>query len=231
MTKPQSLSDQYDTLWRQAHHQFSQGSFELDPFLASKTPDTRRGITLLARPNPEVQTRIQEMLQRLKVVEPSQYYYPAQDLHLTLLSIISCLPDFDSRSIQAGDYCRLLQEALHGIQPFIIYYKGITASPSCIMVQGFPDGEGLQQLREQVRTAFKNSDLPHTIDQRYEIHTAHSTVLRFQAPLKNPAAFLSLLEQFRATDFGSFTIEQVELVYNDWYQRASNTQTLATFQL
>jgi 2'-5' RNA ligase len=231
MTSPDSLAQQYNTLWQHAQQEFARGHFELDPYLAGTVPDTRRGITLLARPTAEVQSRIQEMLQVLKMAEPLQYYYPAHDLHLTLLSIISCSPGFEVSSIQVGNYNQLIREALHGIQPFTIHYKGITASPSCIMVQGFPEGEDLQELRERLREAFKGSGLYHTIDQRYAIQTAHSTVLRFQAPLQHPKAFLLKVEQLKEIDFGHFTVDPIELVFNDWYQRASNTQLLATFTL
>ncbi|QHL88000.1 mutarotase [Nibribacter ruber] len=231
MPQPLSLSEQYDSLWQHARQEFARGHFEIDPFLADTVPDTRRGITLLTRPNAEVQAQILQLLQSLKAVEPMQYFYPASDLHITLLSIISCSPNFKLGSIPQEDYIQVIREALQDIGPFTVHFKGITASPSCIMVQGFPDGEGLQQLREKLRTAFKNLGLHHTIDQRYTIQTAHSTVLRFQAPLQHPDAFLEQLENFRTIGFGIFTVDQVELVYNDWYQRASNTQALATFRL
>ena len=59
-------------------------------------------------------------------------------------------------------------------------YKGVTASPSCLMIQGFMNHESLNITRNNLRKKLKNTTLQQSIDKRYSIQTAHSTVCRFR---------------------------------------------------
>ncbi|WP_207433493.1 2'-5' RNA ligase family protein [Sabulibacter ruber] len=224
------LRAHYTQLWESTEARFKENQYEFDALLDSPT-DTRLGITLLARPQGEALENILSFVQEMASLEPEQYYYPASDVHITLLSIISCYPGFKVDQIELQQYIDLVKEALVSIKPFNVEFKGITASPSCVMVQGFPQGDDLQNLRDNLRTVFRNSGLQQSIDQRYAISTAHSTVIRFRKPLQRPQAFLQKLQTCREHDFGTALIKQVELVSNDWYQRKENTQLLATFPL
>ncbi|KAA3440594.1 2'-5' RNA ligase family protein [Rufibacter hautae] len=225
-----NLQDHYTQLWESAEARFAAGDFALDTHLDSPE-DTRRGLTLLARPSQAVVNEIQDLLQHLAPVEPDQYYYPPADIHLTVLSIISCYPNFTLDDVQPQAYIDLLEKALKPHSKFNILYAGLTASPSCVLVQGFPKTDELEQLRNSVRQAFRASGLQESIDQRYTIQTAHSTVVRFRKPLTQPALFLQKLQECRHRKFGTSTIHSLELVYHDWYQRESTTQMLATFPL
>jgi hypothetical protein len=62
-----------------------------------------------------------------------------------------------------------------------------------MMVQGFPADEGLQVLRDRLRAAFRQSSLQQSIDQRYSIQTAHSTIIRFRHPLRDAPRLLRKL--------------------------------------
>ncbi|WP_181306744.1 2'-5' RNA ligase family protein [Rufibacter sp. XAAS-G3-1] len=225
-----NLQDHYTHLWEQAAAEFAQGRYELDLFIDSPA-DTRRGVTLLARPDSSVKKEIHGLLKELARLEPAQYYYPAPDIHLTVLSIISCYPGFTADLIEPQAYTDLLEEALRDIPSLEIAYAGLTASPSCVLVQGFPKNDALEHLRENVRKAFRASKLQQSLDQRYTISTAHSTVVRFRRPLARPQAFLQQLKECRKRVFGVSEINTLELVCHDWYQRKGTTQTLATFDL
>jgi 2'-5' RNA ligase len=63
-----------------------------------------------------------------------------------------------------------------------------------------------------LRENFKKSTLEQSIDSRYAIATAHSTVLRFQEKLENPHKLMDVVEKFRDHDFGEFTVDKLELV-------------------
>lgn len=109
--------------------------------------------------------------------------------------------------------------------------QGITASPSGLMIQGFSEHDRLNDLREKLRAWFRHSDLQQSIDKRYVLQTAHSTVVRFRKPLQQKGAFLELLDRYRESDFGTFRVEEVELVTNDWYLRKEKVKTLGRFRL
>ncbi len=69
------------------------------------------------------------------------------------------------------------------------------------------------------------------IDERYRLVTAHSTIIRFAAPLSAPEHFTQALAEFRNAPFGSTRVAALELVFNDWYMSRDTLQTIETFQL
>jgi 2'-5' RNA ligase len=220
----------YDNMWRQALPLLKNGQVDTDSLIISKN-DTRRGLTLIFRPPAELLDNIQTFLNEARSVEPSQYFYPRSDLHLTVLSIISCYPGFHLNQIKQADYHQLIEVALQKINSFRLTFRGITASPAGVMVQGFDENGQLDLLRESLRDNFKISNLEHSIDKRYKLQTAHLTVIRFAKKLSQPAAFAALAEAYRNEDFGTCQVHEMELVFNDWYQRKENTVVTKTFRL
>lgn len=224
------LESHYSMLWEASLSRFRQGEFEYDMMIDDPT-DNRMGLTLLLRPDVAAIDRIRDFLCALEALEPHQYYYPDSDIHVTVLSIISCYEGFQLSQINAGDYIALIQEALIGLNGFEIMMSGITASNACILVQGFPLGTQLETLRNVIRKKFSQSKLQQSLDERYLLKTAHSTVVRFKTPLQNEALFISKLAEYRNHPMGTFKVDALELVYGDWYQKKSRVEHLHTFRL
>ncbi|GMM69275.1 hypothetical protein MTsDn1_25700 [Alteromonas sp. MTD1] len=213
--------------------------------------DTRRGVTALAyieKNDTQVATRISEFLMGLQQVIPNQYFYPTNELHLTMLSIISCVDDFTLDDIHTPDYTALFQEALSGLPEFNITFEGVTATPDCVVIQGVVDhgksgkneeNDTLALLRQRLRNAFKSSTLSSSIDARYTLKTVHCTAVRFCSPLNTSSntkaseseLLLNYLERYRNHNFGTITVKHIDLVFNDWYQRLNNTKRLAQASL
>jgi 2'-5' RNA ligase len=225
-----SLAAHYDAMRTAAVHKLARGEEELDPWLDAPQ-DTRRGLTLLSRPTAHVATAIAAVLADFQCLDPAQYYYPATDLHLTILSLISCYEGFALEAIDPAAYRALVGEVLRHTRPFAIRLAGLTASTGGLLVQGFPLDEGLATLRANLRTAFRVSGLRQSIDQRYSIQTAHLTIARFRQSIGQPRALLALLAAHAHTPLGTLEVNCPELVFNDWYQRAAHTQVLATYPL
>jgi 2'-5' RNA ligase len=224
-----NLAEHYHKLYTESIAKISAGNYETDHLIDSDT-DQRFGITLVIRPDTETKGKIQQFLTEAKAIEPDQYYYQNADIHITLMSIISCYEGFDLKDINVEDYIQLIQRVLARHKCFKIQFKGLTASASCILIQGFLTGT-LNEIRDDLRAGFKNSDLQQRIDKRYAIQTAHATVIRFRSELIHVGALLSLIEKYRDFDFGTFEVKQVELVYNDWYQRERFVKKLHQFSL
>lgn len=224
------MKDIYEKMWQQTLPLLKGDLVEADPHLFS-SHDNRRGLTLLFRPPDVVLQNIVEFLLEARSIEPCQYYYPESDIHLTVLSIISCYPGFDTNHIEVEDYVQTIKEAIANIDRFRLTFSGVTASPATVMVQGFDKSGQLGRLREGLREKFKNSPIEHSIDKRYKIDTAHLSVIRFGGPLHQSGEFVRLLEKYRNRDFGSCQVDRVELVFNDWYQRKHLVRQLAVFQL
>ncbi len=225
-----SLQATYDALREAALPRLACGEVELDPLIDS-AQDTRRGITLLTRPPAHITAAIAEMMADFRLTEPEQYYYPPADIHLTILSIISCYPNFKLNEIDPATYSSTLRQIIQLIPAFRITYQGLTTSTGGILVQGFPQSNGLDELRSAIRFAFQNYDFQHSIDSRYKIHTAHSTIIRFKKSLRSPLNLLAKLKKYEHHFFGVFEVNKLELVYNDWYQRAENTVVLDEYLL
>lgn len=225
-----NLTEHYDQLYKTFSEIISAGKYAIDSELKNES-DSRFGITLLIRPNDEIKANIQTFINELKKAEPEQYFYPDSDIHITVMSIISCSENFSLNQISPNEYIEIICRSLVEVDKIRIHYKGITASPSAIMIQGFPSDETLNNLRNRLRENFKNSRLQQSIDSRYEISTAHSTIMRFQEKLQNPKQLIEIAEKFRDYDFGEFEVKNLELVYNDWYQRKSSTRVLGDFGL
>ncbi|GGW99959.1 2'-5' RNA ligase family protein [Salegentibacter mishustinae] len=225
-----NLTEHYKKLYESSIINIENGDYRTD-LLIDSPADRRFGITLLIRPPENVKNRIQLFLDELKQIDPSQYYYPNSDIHITVMSIISCYEGFRLDQISLPDYIDLIKESLSEIDRFEIKFKGITASDSGIMIQGFPQNDILNDLRNNLRTKFKNSDLEQSIDKRYSLQTAHSTVLRFRRKLQNKNKFLEIIEKYKNYDFESFEVKKLELVFNDWYQRKKNSKLLEKFRI
>ncbi len=223
------LKKHYDVLYKESIEKMVAGTYQIEHEIDSSS-DHRFGLTLIIRPNNQIKKNIQIFLDELKAIDPDQYYYPDSDIHLTVLSIISCYDHFDLDSIAVADYVALIEKSLANIGELEINFQGITASPSAIMLQGFPSTNALDDLRNNLRANFKESALEQSIDKRYSIQTAHSTLARFRKPIENKEKLLATLEKYRNFDFGNFKVESCYLVYNDWYQRKQWVKVLHEFK-
>jgi len=225
-----SLESIYTSMWERSVAGFAQGIFDLDHLL-NDPGDDRRGVALLARVSGDAAGRIESFLEESRLLEPGQYYYTKRDFHITVLSIISCEAGFELARIDTGAYIDLVAEEVGKISSFDIEFEGITASPSCVLIQGFPVGNHLRALRDRLRRVFKGSRLYQTIDKRYRISTAHCTALRFCEPLRRPDRLVKFLEANRGRSFGRCHIEAVDLVHNDWYARTERIELLKRYEL
>ncbi len=219
----------YDGMWDSSYPKIDSGQCDIDT-LISDPSDTRRGITALTylqNNGNEVSQKITGFLCELQKVEPEQYYYPEEELHLTILSIISCIAGFQLDDINDSSYVEIFNQCMQDVEPINIKFEGITISTSCVLIQGFPIGEGLNELRNKFRNRYKESSLRITIDSRYTLNTAHVTAVRFMSPLINQQKVTDVLNRYRYYDFGTISFTEFELVFNNWYQNLSETKKLS----
>ena len=220
----------YDKLYQASIQKIQSDSYQVDKLIDSDN-DKRFGITLLLRPDNSVKVNIQKFLSEIKVIEPHQYFYRDSDLHVTVMSIISCYDGFNLSQIRIKDYVETIKKSIMGVSCFNIEFKGLTASPSCLMVQGFFENNTLTQIRDNLRVDFKDTALEQSMDKRYAIQTAHSTIFRLKEDIENKESFLDTLEKYRDYYFGAFTVNSLELVFNDWYHRKEYVKELYRFEL
>lgn len=224
----------YDDMWQRFELALKHNEYELDPYLSDLENDTRRGITALAYLNQGNCSTVNEIIRFQKEVrelEPEQYYHPSNELHLTILSVISCLPEFALTEIDVNSYIDVFRSALKNAGKIEIRYHGVSASPNCIVIQGFPTSDTLERLRNELRTQLTEAGVRVTFDSRYKLVTAHSSIIRFKAPLNDAQQLLALCQRYRNHDFGRVVLEDFELVFNNWYQNLDVTKSLAKYRV
>ncbi len=220
----------YDDMWQRFELALKRNEYELDPYLSDLENDTRRGITALAYLNQGSSSTINEITRFQKEVrelEPEQYYHPSNELHLTILSVISCLSEFALTEIDVNSYIDVFRSALKNAGKIEIRYHGVSSSPNCIVIQGFPTSDTLERLRNELRTQLTKAGVRVNFDSRYKLVTAHSSIIRFKAPLNDAQQLLALCQRYRNHDFGRVVLEDFELVFNNWYQNLDVTMSLA----
>jgi 2'-5' RNA ligase len=228
---PHPLHARYDALWNDAAPLVRAGGATLDPWALHKAGDGRRGLTLLARPAPAVADRLVAFLERLRALEPGQYYQPRADLHHTVLSLFTATVDHAAHLAHEAEYEAAVAEAAAETPAFEIAVQGVTLAPGAVLAQGFPRGDALERLRERLRAGLVARGLGGGLDQRYRLVTAHMTIARFAAPLRDPGRFVDALAEARATPFGVTLVDRLELVLGDWYQSAERERPVAAYAL
>jgi len=225
------ISGIYQRLWNEAVVAFERGEHKIDPHLTDKANDRRRGVTLICRPSPAVRDAVAGYINRLAQACPGQHFYHPEELHVTVLSIISGTELWE-REMPRLEACRpIIGDVLGRCRPFKIHFRGITASPDSVLVQGFPIGDGLAVVRDELRAAFARHGFGDMPDRRYKATTAHMTAMRFSKRCPDLKPLLSLLKASRETDFGECEINVLQLILGDWYGSADRVQTFEEYRL
>ena len=221
----------YEQLWQEAVTAFGRGEPRLDPFLKNRAGDQRWGITLVARPNSKVRSRVEQLLRDMAKVAPGQHFYQPAEFHLTVFSIIPGSEFWRESLPELPGQLAVLDEVLRNRPAFTVAFRGVTASPEAVMIQGFLAGSALAELRDDLRTALSQRGLGKNLDRRYKIMAAHLTVVRFATPMTDWKPLKMLLASHRNTDFGESQIRSLELVESDWYASANTVRLLREYPL
>jgi 2'-5' RNA ligase len=224
------LQAYYDAMWTRAHGAIAVGDIERDERVLAG-PDPRRGLTLIARPGPALAARFDALLDRLAQAEPGQYRHPPADMHLTVLSLFTVTEEPGAQLARLDAYRAAVHAAVAGMEPFEIGFEGITLSRGAVMACGYPRGPALEALRARLRVQLRARGLDASLDQRYRLVTAHASLFRFAAPLRQPARFAALLEKLRTEPLGSMRVDQLELVVNDWYMSSAQLEQVELLRL
>ena len=225
------LTQRYQKLWDGAIDRFRQGDVVIDQRLASGDADRRRSLTLLARPSAECRAAINRFLERLREIDPAQYYYDPSEFHVTVLSLFTATEDYARLLVRSEDYFAAVLAAMAGIPSFAIEFTGVTLSPEAIMVQGYPGDTTLNELRERLRQELRARNLTEGLDARYILQTAHITCVRIKSKLRDSGPYTETIEGFRTHPFGRTEVKELNLVRNDWYMSSAAVEILKRYLL
>jgi 2'-5' RNA ligase len=221
----------YDRLWREAIPRFEHGRPQTDPHLADRAGDGRRGVSLAFRPEPAVRTAVELFLRQLAVAAPGQYFYRPEEFHVTVLAVIPGSEAWREKIGNLASIHAIIGKVLKRRRPFDISFRGVTASPGAVMIQGFPKDETLAEIRDELRRILRENHLGGDIDRRYKINTAHITAARFGDVRADWTAFVDLLKANRKTGFGGMRVRKLQLLWGDWYASANSVRTIHEYPL
>ncbi len=221
----------YEAMWQEGWSKLQAGQLAYDALAFNKGQDGRRGLSLVARLSPGVVQRIGLFLETLRAIEPEQYYYPATDIHVTVLSLLTAAEHNQEQLAQAGAFIPAVEAALSGVRAFRLETVGVTLTSTAVLAQGFPEADALQPIRERIRATLRTHGLGEGLDRRYHQTAAHHTLMRFSAPLRSAERFAQALNGYRDYPFGTSTITAIDLAIHDWYLSAEELSILKTYKL
>jgi 2'-5' RNA ligase len=221
----------YDRLWREAILRFVHGEPLTDPNLINRAGDGRRGVSLALRPEPAVQEAINRFLRQLAKVAPGQYFYRPDELHVTVLAVIPGSEAWREKIHDLAAIQAVIGKVLERRRQFAITFRGVTASPGAVMIQGFPRGGVLAEIRNELRRVFRKNHPGGDVDRRYKISTAHITAMRFSHDRADWKGVVDLLKSNRKADFGETRVRKLQLLWGDWYASAQSVRTIQEYPL
>lgn len=208
------LETLYSNINSQGMEAILQNQEKIDPVLNNPEQDKRLGLTLLIHIRGEITGKFRLLIEKLRRIEPEQYFYPASDIHVTVLDLISAHKDFAREDPLVAQSIKLVQNAISGLTPFNINFRGIIPSNEAILAKGYYR-EGLQKLRDRMRELAHEQNID--LKERYQSISAHSTIVRFKSKLQNHEKLLALLQEYQDFHIGEFQVNELELVIHDWY--------------
>jgi 2'-5' RNA ligase len=186
---------------------------------------------VIARPTQQVINQFSALLRELVQIEPHQYFYQPSEFHITILSLFTATENFEPYFAKIPAYLTTLQPVLSAAERFTVRFRGVTATKSSVIVQGFPQDGRLECLRNRLREALQSKNLGEGLDERYRITTAHTTIMRFRTQPQDLKRLMGVLGSYREYSFGQLTFQTVQLVKNDWYMSADRVEVLADYPL
>jgi hypothetical protein len=129
------------------------GMPSLDKYLLDLEADRRLGVSLMI----PVSLDFSFIVNKLKFLEPGQYFYPSTDWHVTFQVIFTGSEQFDIQLFNIKKYIQILEPIFTNSCSFQINFQGFTLSNSAVLVQGF--SKEIQDIRKKIREAIQKEGL------------------------------------------------------------------------
>ena len=217
----------YERIYQEHSHKIKSGEIEIDPYLLNRAHDSRRGISLVI-PVRGITHEYETLVTRFRAIDPAQYYYPAEDLHITVFDFVQATEGYTRNKKQETAFLEICHKALSGRGQFSVRLSGLVFSSAAGLIQGF-DNDKLITIRNDIRQLMSTRGLRN--DERYESGSAHCSFCRFSCPLSNPLGLGLFINDCRTRFLGTLEVAAMELVEHDWYNSTPTKRLIASFAL
>lgn len=225
----QQLNEIYNSIWKSSKPKILSQKLDLYPYQKRQNIDTRSGLTLLIDLQQNCPKEVLDLLNRAQKVEPNQTWYPQENLHLSLYSLL----EFDEKNPQSELTLELLEKyqeavvaALTDFPTFNIELKGITASNNAVLIKGYSDGM-IQMMRDRINQELTKRNLP----QNNRTKLNHFCIMRYTKPLTDPPSFCEFIEQNKDNPLGILSVSSAKLVINNWTYDPERTTLFQEYEL
>lgn len=203
------------------------GQVEIDKILASGLPDLRSGISLII-PVRGMRKEYAAIVERMERAAPDQYYYPFEDLHVTVFDFLQASGSYSRNADLESAFLWISREAAASAGSFPIKMKGLVFSQAAGLIKGYDD-DVLIGLRKRIRDGMAACGMAN--DERYESESAHVTFMRFMGILADPGSLCGALKELEEFDLGAEKVTELELVEHDWYNTRVTKRVIGTVGL
>jgi len=192
--------------------------------------DMRCGVNIICRPPNDVLQYIVSIQEYLSGFEPDQYYYPPSDLHLTLVEICHSRSPEEANSI-AGVVGSEIRRIAAMTSPPKVDSPMLVFDSQAVALNFLPTDDALQDARQSILERL--STLGISTDSRYEIRSAHVTLMRYITPLRSTSEeWVSNLVNFPANPKLVWLLSPVWLTWGaNWYGMRSRIEEIGPIQL
>jgi 2'-5' RNA ligase len=173
-------------------------------------------LTTVVRLPATVTAALGPTLDRLRAVGPGHHYYPPETMHVTVQNLDALGP---AAPLPDG-----LVELVAARAPFRLAVRGLGVGPGAVFALALPGDATLASLRAGLAGLAGGHDRG-----RLGRGLGHANLVRFSGPVT--AGFLAELARLRRQDFGTFTVDEVELVRTDRLLSPEGTTTLGRLRL
>lgn len=187
-------------------------------------------LTAIAHIPPEITQEIQEkIIQPLKAIDPKQYYYPSNSLHLTVKNIrtIHDPPIFTRQDIEKAKVVFAAVIPKH--QSYTYELEDLLLLPTSLSLMGYTD-EGLRYLVEELDQALIKNGVPD--NKQYfsdSVFFGNITLCRFtRIP---SSAFRQKINELQTIKIGAVEVEQIQLITTNAVNHPSFRKIIATYWL
>ena len=157
--------------------------------------------TIVIRPNDIFINTIQEYINRLTEIEPNQYYYGVDYLHITILGGIH--QDCDVKTIITSVNKTLQKQKLE------FQMRGIGSNEYCSSIHALPVNFSLYEVRQELRSSIKQKGDSYSKYLKFYEYIGWMNYLRYtQKPSTN---LLNIIKTNKNKDFGKLNASSIEV--------------------
>lgn len=221
----ESIRARYDEMWQQSYSSLVRGQVDPDPVPVAMSK--RWGISAIFRIPEVMSERFEAIVSDLRQwTGDTHVLYDSSNLHTTIFAF-ECYRENVLKDDKAVlQYTNILRELARDYTSIDIVYEGLSANRTGIIVQGYPLTTHLQDLRHALQDRLCASKLLSGPDAEHLRQGAHVSLVVFGGNIQAATPLTSYLATNRDTDYGTATIQRIQLVR---YQRMPYAITILPF--